>query len=249
MNSGIKHTEELHPILKKMKNDWNERALEDAEKFVYSKGVNLTFQQYDEYTRLEPPRMAELLKTTFSNISTSNMKILEIGCGIGRLTNGLLSFFGHYIGIDVSEEMINIAKNRLGNLSNVEFYVNNGFDLNMVDDSTIDLVLEAYVFQHIPQKRIVNNYCKEAFRVLKTGGFFMALFWKDKLDREYEGVDSGQYTGNNVANTNDTIYGVQFNENEIKEMLTKLGFIDLRFIHDHKIGRRHFLHHLVIAKT
>ena len=77
----------------------------------------------------------------------------------------------------------------------------------------------------------------------------MALFWKDKLDREYEGVDSGQYIGNNVTNTNDTIYGVQFNENEIKEMLTKLGFIDLRFIHDHKIGRRHFLHHLVIAKT
>ena len=193
--------------------------------------------------------MVELLKTTFPNISTSNMKILEIGCGIGRLTNGLLSFFGHYIGIDVSEEMINIAKNRLGDLSNVEFYVNNGFDLNLIADSTIDLVLEAYVFQHIPQKRIVNNYCKEAFRVLKNGGFFMALFWKNKLDKEYDGVDPQRYRGDNVPDTNDTLLGVQFNEKEIEEMLTKLGFVDVRFIHNHQIGRGHFAHHLVIAKT
>lgn len=249
MNNGIEHTEELEPVLKKMKNDWNERVLEDAEKFIYGRGTIFSFQQYDEHARLEPPRMADLLKTTFPNVSTSNMKILEIGCGVGRLTKGLLSFFGHYIGIDVSEEMINLAKNRLGDLSNVEFYVNNGFDLNMIDDSTIDLVLEAYVFQHVPQKNIVNNYCKEAFRVLKNGGFFMALFWKNKLDKEYDGVDSGQYRGNNVTNTNDTIIGVQFNENEIKEMLTKLGFIDVRFINNHKIGRRHFLHHLVIART
>ena len=34
------------------------------------------------------------------------MKILEIGCGIGRLLIPMSKFFGESIGVDVSSEMV-----------------------------------------------------------------------------------------------------------------------------------------------
>ena len=230
-----------------MKNDWNKRAMEDAEKFVYNKRTLLTDEDYDRFSEEEPLLAIELLKTAFPEIQPSHMTMLEIGCGIGRLAEGFSKIVRNYKGVDVSEEMVKISKQRLANLQNVEFYTNNGIDLRMIKNNSEDFVFEAYVFQHIPQKDIVFNYCKESFRVLKDGGYFMALFWKNKLDREYAGIQDDLYTGESVPITNDTIYGIQFSESEIHDMLKEIGFIDIKLI-PNTMGKGNRYHHLVVAK-
>lgn len=85
-------------------------------------------------------------------------------------------------------------------------------------------------------------------KFLKVVGFKL-LFWKNRLEKVHgDGIEIEQYAGDNISVTNDTIYGVQFDETEISDILTKIGFIDLKFILNHGISRRHFVHHLVIAR-
>lgn len=241
----------LEQVSQIMKNDWNKRAVDNAEKFVYNKGALIDDSEYEKLSNSEPVLAIELLKTAFPGVIPSNMTMLEIGSGIGRLAPQFSNLFRHYIGIDVSEEMVKIAKKSVC-LPNVEFYTNNGIDLKMIKDRSEDFVFEAYVFQHVPAKNIVFNYCKETFRILKKGGYFMGLFWKNMIDKdlikiEINKIQIDAYDGENVSITNDTIYGVQFNEAEIYDMLKDIGFVDIKFI-SNSLGKSPFLHHLVVSR-
>jgi len=60
------------------------------------------------------------------------MKVLEIGCGAGRVTRALADLFGQVHGIDVSGEMVRQARQALGGLPNVFLYQNNGKDLSVL---------------------------------------------------------------------------------------------------------------------
>jgi SAM-dependent methyltransferase len=59
-----------------------------------------------------------------------SMRIVEIGCGAGRLTKALAALFGEVHAVDVSAEMIRLATEEVGALPNVRLYVNNGADLS-----------------------------------------------------------------------------------------------------------------------
>jgi len=41
------------------------------------------------------------------------MRILEIGCGAGRMTKYLAELFGEVHGVDVSDEMVRVGRDRL----------------------------------------------------------------------------------------------------------------------------------------
>ena len=100
------------------------------------------------------------------------MKILEIGCGIGGMTEYLAQVFGEVYGVDVSGEMIRIAKNRLQQVSNVWLKEGSGKDLAEYNDGIFDFVFSFIVFQHIPCRQVILDYIGEAHRVLKPGGIF-----------------------------------------------------------------------------
>lgn len=88
-------------------------------------------------------------------------KVLEIGCGVGRMMQP------DFYGIDISEEMIKIAKNRK---PQCHFKVSNGREIPY-DEETFDTVYCILVFQHLPIDA-VENYFREAYRVLNPGGVF-----------------------------------------------------------------------------
>ncbi len=46
----------------------------------------------------------------FSCISKSNPNVLEIGCGYGREAKEILRLTDRYLGVDISETMIEMAK-------------------------------------------------------------------------------------------------------------------------------------------
>jgi SAM-dependent methyltransferase len=99
-------------------------------------------------------------------------RMVEIGCGIGRMTHGFAQLFGEVHAIDVSEEMIRQAKDNLIHLNNVSLYNTSGSDLAPFADASIDFCFSYIVFQHIPSKDIIFNYFAEAGRVLRPGGVF-----------------------------------------------------------------------------
>lgn len=73
------------------------------------------------------------------------------------------------IGVDVSGEMIRAARERLLDLSNVEFLEGDGWTLDPIPDDHVDLVFSHIVLHHTP-RTVASSYLAEAFRVLRPGG-------------------------------------------------------------------------------
>ena len=98
---------------------------------------------------------------------------LNIGCGIGRVEKLLHSKVKEIHSVDISEAMIDDARERNKELDNVHFYANDGQSLKMFEDNFFDIAFAELVFQHVP-KSVVEDYVAEVFRVLKPGGRFIS---------------------------------------------------------------------------
>ena len=109
----------------------------------------------------------DVLKDTVGVESTDT--ILEIGCGVGRMAPVLAPICNKWIGTDVSENMLEHARDRLNNLNNIELIAVNGWDLTPIPDASVDLVYCTVVFMHLDEWDRFNYIC-EAKRILKPGG-------------------------------------------------------------------------------
>jgi ubiquinone/menaquinone biosynthesis C-methylase UbiE len=111
-------------------------------------------------------------KKILENNDASKMSILEIGCGIGRILIPMKKFFGNVIGIDVSSEMVQLGQKNIKDIPNCVIIENNGIDLSEFQNDSFDFCYSFIVFQHIPEKKVVENYIKEVSRVLKPECLF-----------------------------------------------------------------------------
>jgi SAM-dependent methyltransferase len=103
-------------------------------------------------------------------IPDAGASILEIGCGMGRMTARLSELYRTVIALDVSSEMLERARRALPDVKNVTWLHGNGRDLSGVPDEAVDVVLSYIVLQHVPTADGQLGYIREARRVLKPGG-------------------------------------------------------------------------------
>jgi SAM-dependent methyltransferase len=152
-------------VLERMRADWNERAGEDANYYV---AFGRREQEEAEFfaTGADVVRGLEMDLARFSGRDAA----LEIGCGPGRLMRPLSRHFKEIHGVDVSDAMIKLARERLRGTPNAFPHHASGSDLRQFPDEKFDFVYSYAVFQHIPSGDVVFHYLREARRVLKTGG-------------------------------------------------------------------------------
>src|SRR4051812_12497898 len=96
---------------------------------------------------------------------------LEIGCGAGRITRQLATYFRSVKALDVSEGMIAYARKNVHS-PNVEYLLGNGVELPLPDRS-IDAVFSTHVFQHFEALADASRYLGEIRRVMTPGGTLM----------------------------------------------------------------------------
>ena len=101
----------------------------------------------------------------------NNKNCLEIGCGAGRITKYLPSYFLKVHAIDVSSKMIEYAKKNITDNS-VSFYISDGINIPLNDESVFS-VFSTHVFQHFDSLSIASDYFKEIKRVIMPGGTLM----------------------------------------------------------------------------
>ncbi len=96
---------------------------------------------------------------------------VEVGCGAGRITMQLADCFGKVHAIDVSEGMIEYARQRV-RAPNVAFHLTNGMRIPVPQESAT-AVFSSHVFQHFDALSQASAYFAEITRVLKPGGTMM----------------------------------------------------------------------------
>lgn len=116
--------------------------------------------------------------------------LLEIGCGIGRLSLALAPALRAVTGLDVSGEMIAEARRRGGAIPNASFRHTGGRDLAGIADESVDLVLAADVFPYLVAAGgdLPRRHVEEAARVLRPGGAILVLNYS------YRGDDAADRT-------------------------------------------------------
>jgi SAM-dependent methyltransferase len=148
---------------------WDARAREDAFYFVDNTG---TYRDPDrERFWAEGRRGLEAILSAVDAAVRPGDVVLDIGCGIGRLTRVLAEQAAHVHAIDVSAEMLGQAREHNAHLTNVTWHHGDGATLHPLEDASVDAVVSHVVFQHIPDPQVTLGYVREMGRVLRPGGW------------------------------------------------------------------------------
>jgi SAM-dependent methyltransferase len=151
-----------------MRGFWNERAREDPFYFVDTRQA---------YGSPDPDRFwdaAALIDYVLGELHvelTPADRVLEIGCGIGRITRVLASRAREVVALDVSDEMLKLAREYNPDLDGVRWVAGDGFSLAGLEDGSFDACVSLVVLQHIPDPQITLGYVREVGRVLRPGGW------------------------------------------------------------------------------
>jgi len=94
--------------------------------------------------------------------------VLDVGCGPGPYALYCVAKGYRYHGVDISDKMIDEARQRFGVLKDAEFSVSDARRLPFPSDS-IDVVLCLGVLEYVPPE-LEADYLREIARVLKPGG-------------------------------------------------------------------------------
>jgi cyclopropane fatty-acyl-phospholipid synthase-like methyltransferase len=213
----------LEEQLKKMQRDWDERARENARYYVATGKDDWSDA---EFFASGERTVAEEILTDMTNIcqgkDPKEMKVLEIGCGAGRITRALSGLFGEVHAVDVSGEMVARARQSLADRPNAFVYQNSGKDLAVLPEGPYDFAFSTIVFQHIPSRDVIYSYVREVNRLLRQGALFK---FQVQGDSSFE------------TSPDDTWLGVSFSDADAVEMAEKCGFEPR---HRHGAGEQYF---------
>ncbi|MCB0352948.1 MAG: glycosyltransferase [Bdellovibrionales bacterium] len=148
-------------LSKLMRDDWNRRVDHDYR-----------FWMSDGYSSDEA--MWESGRRDFSIISKDisalrEKRVLELGCGVGRMLRAASEECSEVVGIDVSDVALTKAEELLSDRENITLVQGNGIDLHPLEDNSFDLVYSFAALSSVPAQ-IIARYLHEMQRVVKPNG-------------------------------------------------------------------------------
>ena len=181
------------------------------------------------------PSSLELYPVLYDYLE-SGCRVLDIGCGFGKISFQLASR-GYYVtGVDLNEGGIEIAKETEKSLKTsgrLEFRVADAAELPFIEGAFDAAVMKAFLTT-IVKKEKRHLVVQEAHRVLKPGGFlYIAEFarnWHLKLYRERYLRDfpftkeEGSFLARNPETGEVEFIAHHFSEKELVFLLLENGF-------------------------
>jgi SAM-dependent methyltransferase len=102
--------------------------------------------------------------------------VLELGCGVARIGRELAAHCGTWTGVDISDNMLRHARQRLAGQPNARFHLLTRSRLDMLEDASIDKAYSIAVFCHM-DKEDLYLYLQDLHRVLRPGGLIFVETW------------------------------------------------------------------------
>lgn len=183
-------------------------------------------------------------------------KVLDLGCGNGRMAEIFTDSQIEYLGVDNSQELIKIAKQRFVDKSWVKFEV--GDALTVDYQNQFDLVLMMAVLHHIPTKELRIKALKNVYNSLRSGGRLVISNWnlwqafgdrkklrywkyfldyKEKFERGVWRLSDAFVPWKPLAGDN-LRYVHSFRKREMKQLLKEVGFKVEKLDFENKQGER-----------
>lgn len=148
-----------------MKKETAEKILKETET-----GYDLVSQKFSE-TRKYFWRGLEFI----SDYAKTGDKVLDFGCGNGRLLELFSDKKIDYSGLDISEKLIDIAREKY---SDVNFFKISSLQTTLpFADDYFNTVYSIAVFHHFPSMKYREDVAKELYRVTKKNGHIVITVW------------------------------------------------------------------------
>jgi len=109
--------------------------------------------------------------------------VLDLGCGIGRVTRYVAPLCREVWAVDVSETMLRFARERLAERQNVHFVLGRGTALPELETGSIDFAYSLLTLQHVEREHAFK-LLRELRRVIRDGGRAFLTF-PNLLSDEY----------------------------------------------------------------
>ena len=148
---------------------WDRRADEDAFYFVDNR-VEYGDPDLDRFWQGGRENLDRILEQLGVRLARSD-RVVEIGCGVGRLTRVIAERAAGVRALDVSERMLERARELNPELANVSWILGDGRSMAGIEDASADACVSHVVFQHIPDPAVTLGYVREIGRVLRPGGW------------------------------------------------------------------------------
>jgi SAM-dependent methyltransferase len=152
-----------------MRRFWDERADENAFYFVDNR---LDYRHPDaaRFWAMGEEALDKILSLLDVRVAPDD-RVVEIGCGVGRLTRPLAERALDVRALDVSGRMLELAREHNGALENVTWLLGDGASLDGIESGSATACVSHVVFQHIQDPQITLDYIREIGRVLAPGGW------------------------------------------------------------------------------
>lgn len=154
-----------------VRSDWTLLGAEDPLWAVHvapdKRGGRWDVEEFLELGRRDVARSREVLAGL--GLPTSWNRVLDFGCGAGRLSQALAEHAGAVVGLDVSPPMLAKARELDRSAGKCSFVLGEDSDLRAFGDASFDLVYTERVLQHLPRP-VLATYLAEFVRVLRPGG-------------------------------------------------------------------------------
>lgn len=155
-----------------LEKQWNRFARLNPRYYIYANPAHADSEKFFG-SGLEDVRTV----LTYLPAETRKGTLCEIGCGVGRMSRHFARVFDQVMAVDLSEVMIEKAKEEHRTYTNILFRkCESSGHLPSVPIESADVVVSWHVFQHIPSMSVIQNYIRETHRVLKPTGIGILHF-------------------------------------------------------------------------
>jgi cyclopropane fatty-acyl-phospholipid synthase-like methyltransferase len=98
-------------------------------------------------------------------------RLLDFGCGVGRLIRPLARRGYRIVAVDVSPQMLSHCAAYCNGLDGIEYLLCDGCGVPDVPTASVDGAYSYYVFQHMPSVELARTVIADLHRVVRPGGW------------------------------------------------------------------------------
>lgn len=108
-----------------------------------------------------------------SSTLTQFGRVMDFGCGPGRLTRYLASYFDECVGVDVSKSMVDLARAENLTYNNCQFVHNTQPNLKRWVSHSFDMVVSQMTLQHMSRPEHIQAFITEFLRIIHPDGLII----------------------------------------------------------------------------